>query len=149
MALQVMGKGLDSSCIAPSLRRMLSVRLVIIGTIVAIVPLFTSLLFKALTLLTLVFYLTACIFTMDDIAQVSVIPVSPSVTFLRWSETTSRVPTWTLPVVKLMTPCFVIMVECRVNHGCCVQHCLEALHMGINFFVVLWQVGGELIDKHP
>jgi hypothetical protein len=133
-----MGKGLHFSSIAPSLRRTLSVRLVIIGTIVVIVPLFTSLLFKVLTLLTLVFDPAACIFAVDDIVQVSAIPVSPSATFLRWSETASWVPVWTLPVVKLVTPCFIITVECWVNHGCCVLHRLEVLHMRVNFFVVLW-----------
>jgi hypothetical protein len=94
-------------------------------------------------------HLAACIFAADDIVQVSVIPISPSATFLRWSETTSQVPAQTLPVVKLMTQCFVVMVECRVNNGCCIQHRLEALHMCINFFVALRQVGIELIDEHP
>jgi hypothetical protein len=84
-----MGKCPDSSYIAPSLKRTLSVRLVIIVTILGIVLLFTSLLFKALTLLTPVFYPAACIFTVDDVAQVSVIPVLPSAAFLRWSETAS------------------------------------------------------------
>jgi hypothetical protein len=121
---------------------MLSVRLVIIGTVVVILPLFTSLLFKALVLQTPVFDLAACILAADDVVQVSVIPASPSATFLRWSETASRVPTWTLPVVKLVTTCFIITVECWVNHGCYIQHHFEVLHVCINFFVVLWQVGG-------
>jgi hypothetical protein len=146
--LQVVGKGLDSSCIAPTFRRTLLVRLFIIVTIVIIVPLFTLLLFKALVLLTPVFDLTACIFAADDVVQVSVIPVSPSAVFLWWSEIASQVPAWTLLVAKLMTPCFIIMVECRVNHGCCIQHHLEVLHMCINFFIVLWQVGSELINEH-
>jgi hypothetical protein len=60
----------------------LSVRLVIIGTIVIIVPLFTPLMFKALTLLTPVFDLAACISAVDDIVQISVIPISPSAVFL-------------------------------------------------------------------
>jgi hypothetical protein len=144
-----MGKGLDSSCITPSFGRVLSVRLVIIGTIIVIVPLFASLLFKALTLLTPVFDPVVCIAVVDNIMEVSVIPVSPSAMFLRWSETTSRVPTRTLSVVKLMTPCFVITVKCWVNHGCYIQHLLEAPHVCINFFIILWQVGSELIDEHP
>jgi hypothetical protein len=125
------------------------VRLVIIGTIVVIVPLFKSLQFKALTLLTPVFDPVACISTADDVMQISVIPVLPLATFLWWSDIASRVSTWTLLVVKLMTLCFVIMIECRVNHGFYVQHRLEALHMCINFFIVFWQVGSELIDEHP
>jgi hypothetical protein len=68
---------------------MLSVRLVVIGTIVVIVPLFTSLLFKALTLLTLVFDQTMCILAAYDVVQVSVIPVLPSAAFLQWSEAAS------------------------------------------------------------
>jgi hypothetical protein len=84
-----MGKVLDSSCIAPSFRRTMSVRLVTIGTIVVIVPLFTSLLFKALALLTLGFDPFACIFAADDIAQISFIPISPLAAFLWWSESVS------------------------------------------------------------
>jgi hypothetical protein len=56
-----MGKSLDSSCIMPSFGRTLSVRLVIIGTIVVIVPFFTPLLFKALVLLMSVFDAAMCI----------------------------------------------------------------------------------------
>jgi hypothetical protein len=57
-----MGKGFDSSCIMPSFGGTLSMRLVMIGTIVIIAPLLTSLLFKALVLLTQVFVLASCIF---------------------------------------------------------------------------------------
>jgi hypothetical protein len=78
-----MGKCLDSSCITPSFRRMLSVRLVVIGTIVVIVPFFTLLFFKKLTLLMLVFDLEACISSVDDISQISVIQASPSTAFLQ------------------------------------------------------------------
>jgi hypothetical protein len=61
---------------------MLTVRLVIIGTIEVIVPFFTLLLFKALALLTLVSYPAVCIFVVDDVAQISIILVSSSATFL-------------------------------------------------------------------
>jgi hypothetical protein len=125
------------------------VRLVIIGTIVVIIPFLSLLLFKALALLMPVFYPTMCISVMDDIVQISIIPVSSSAAFLRWSEPACRVPVLNLSVVKLMTLCFIITVECRDNHGCCVQHRLESFHMCINFFVVLWQVGSQLIDEHP
>jgi hypothetical protein len=117
------------------------VRLVIIGTIVVIVPFFMPLLFETLTLLTLVFDPTSCISAADDVAQILVIPVSPSGMFLWWSETACQVPMWTLPVVMIMTLCLIIMVECRVHHGCCIQHRLVSLHMGSNFLIVFWQVG--------
>jgi hypothetical protein len=84
-----MGKCLDSPYIAPFLRSALLVRLVVTGTIIIIVSLFTLLLFKALMLLMLVFDLAACIFAVDDVTQVSVIPVLPSAEFLRWSEIAS------------------------------------------------------------
>jgi hypothetical protein len=84
-----MGKGLDCSCIAPSFGRMLLVRLVVIGTIVVIVPRFTLLLFMPLTLLTPVFDQAMCIFALDGITQVLIVPVSPLAAFLRWSETAS------------------------------------------------------------
>jgi hypothetical protein len=117
---------------------MLSVRLVIIETIVVIVPFFMLILFKALTLLTPVFNPTVCISIADDVVQILVIPVSSSATFVRWSETACHVPVRTLLVVRLVTPCFIIMVECQVHHGCCVQHCLKALHVCIEFFIILW-----------
>jgi hypothetical protein len=124
-------------------------RLVIIGTIVVIVPFFTLLLFKALALLTLVFNPSMCISAADDVMQISVILVSSSAVFLWWSETACRVPMRTLPVVMLMTPCFIITVEHWVNHYCCIQHHVEVLHVCVNFFIVFWQVEGELIDEHP
>jgi hypothetical protein len=144
-----MGKSFDSSYIVPSFGRMLSMRLVIIGTVVVIVPFFTLLLFKVLVLLPSVFNPAACISAADDITQISIILISSSAAFLWWSETASRVNIRTLLVVMLVTSCFIIMVECWVNHGCCVQHHLEALYVCVDFFLVLWQVGGELIDKHP
>jgi hypothetical protein len=61
---------------------MLSMRLVIIGTTVIIVPLFTLLLFEALTLLTPVFNPATCISAVDDITQISVIPISFLAAFL-------------------------------------------------------------------
>jgi hypothetical protein len=85
--LQVLGKSLDSSCIVAPFRRMLSVRLVIIGTIVVIVPFFMLLLFKALTLLMPIFNLVVHISTANDVMQISVLPVSSSAMFLRWGDT--------------------------------------------------------------
>jgi hypothetical protein len=75
---------------------------------------------------------------MDDVVQISVITISPLAVFLQWSETAGRVPMRPLPVVKLMTPCFAVTVEGRVNHGCRVQHRLEALYVCIDFFIVFW-----------
>jgi hypothetical protein len=58
----------------------MSVRLVMIGTIVIVIPFFTLLLFEAL----------AVLFdsTVDDVMQISIIPVPSSTVFLQWSETT-------------------------------------------------------------
>jgi hypothetical protein len=126
----------------------LSIRLVVEGIIIVIVPLITSFLLNALMLLAPVVNPVISISAADDIAQVSIIPIPPSAMLLRWSETAGRVPAWTLSVVKLMTLYFAITVEDRVNHGCCVQHHLEALYMHIDFFIVFRQVGCELIDEH-
>jgi hypothetical protein len=114
------GKGFDSSWVAPSFKGVLSVRLVIEGTIIVIVPLITSLLLDALMLLAPVVNLVMWISLVDDVAQVSVIPIMPLAAILQRSETTGRVPTQTLLVVKLMTPYFTVTVEDRVNHSCCV-----------------------------
>jgi hypothetical protein len=101
----------------PPFGRTISVRLVVIGTVVVIAPFFMLPLFKALTLLTLVFNPVVCISIVDDVMQISVVSVSSSVALLRWSEIACRVPMLTLPVVRLVTSCFIIMVECRVNHS--------------------------------
>jgi hypothetical protein len=138
-----MEKSFDSSWVA------LSVRLVIKGSIIGIVPLITSFLLNALTLLVSVVNSIACISAADGATQISDIPIPPSVAFLRWSETAGRVPMWTLSVVRLMTPYFTVTVEDRVNHGCCVQYRLEALYMCIDFFIVFRQVRCELVDEHP
>jgi hypothetical protein len=94
----------------------------VMGPIVIIVPFFMLLLFKMLMLQTLVFYPATCISAGEDVMQISVIPILPSVVFLRWSETACRVPVQTLSVVMIMTPCLIITVERRVHHGCCVEH---------------------------
>jgi hypothetical protein len=62
-----MGKGYDSSWVVPYFRGVLSVRLVIEGTIIVIVPLITSFLLNALTLLLPVVNLIACISVADDV----------------------------------------------------------------------------------
>jgi hypothetical protein len=117
---------------------MLSVRLIVIGIVVGIVSFFTLLLFKALVLLASVFNPATCISTVDDVVQISVIPVSFSAAFLRWSESARRVPMGTMSVVMLMNPCFILTVERWVNHNCCVQHRLETLYVCVDFFVVFW-----------
>jgi hypothetical protein len=92
------------------------VRLVVIGTIV-IDHFFTLLLFKAPALLTPVFDPDVCISAADDVAQILIIRVLSLAVFHRCSETACRVPVRTLSVVNLMTSCFVITVECWINHG--------------------------------
>jgi hypothetical protein len=144
-----MGKSFESSWVAPSFRRALLVRLVIDGTMTVIVPLMTPLLLNVLTLLTPVVNPVVCISAVDDVMQISVISIPPSVVFLRWSDTAGRVPALTLSVVKLVTPYFTIMIEDQVNQGCCVQHGPEVLYMRIDFFIVFRQVGCELVNEHP
>jgi hypothetical protein len=63
----------------------LSVRLVVVGTIIIIVPLITLLLFHALLLSAQVFDPVACISTTDDVAQVTVVPTTDSAALFRWS----------------------------------------------------------------
>jgi hypothetical protein len=60
----------------PPLGRTLSVRFIIIGTIVVIVPFFMLLLFKTLTLLATVFDPIVCISAIDDVrkSQSSYVP---------------------------------------------------------------------------
>jgi hypothetical protein len=79
---QVMGKWFHSFT-GPSFRGVLSLRLVIEGTIIIIVPLVTSFLFGAVSFLALIFDPARGISTADDVMQVTVIMVSPLAMFLR------------------------------------------------------------------
>jgi hypothetical protein len=99
---------------------MLLERLVVERTIVVIVHFITPLLLDVLTLLALAVNLAACVSAVDDITQVSVFPIMPSAVLLWWSETAGRVSMWTMSVVKILTLCFIVMVENWVNHGSCV-----------------------------
>jgi hypothetical protein len=143
-----MREGFDSSFIAPPFRGTLSVRLVVEGTIIIIVPLVVSFPFDAVSFLEPNFDLSACISIVDDVVQVSIIPVSSVTTFLRWSETAGQVPTWTLTLVRVLTSYFVAPLKNLVHFGSCIQHCLDALNLRVDFFVVLRQVGCGLVDDH-
>jgi hypothetical protein len=123
--------------------------LVVEGAIIIIAPLVMSVLFGMVSFLASTFDLVTGIFVADDVMQVTVIPVSPSVTFLRWSQTTGRVPSQILLMVRIQTPHITATLGNRVHHGCCVQHCLEALNMHVDFFIIFRQMGCELIDEHP
>jgi hypothetical protein len=117
-----MGKSFDSSWVVPSFKKALLVRLVVEGSIVVIVCLITSFLLNMLMLLTSAVNLIVCSSAAYDVMQILVILILPLATFLWWSDTASQVSTWTLLVVRLVTPYFTIMVEDWVNHGCCVQY---------------------------
>jgi hypothetical protein len=113
----------------------MSMRLVIEGTIIIIVPLIMLFLLNALSLLASVVYLTTCISAVDDIAQLVIVLMTPSAMLLGWSEAACRVPMGTLPVVKLVTLDSVFAVVDWVHHCCCVQHRLEAIDMRVDFFI--------------
>jgi hypothetical protein len=72
----------------PSFRGALSVRLVVEGTIIVIVPLISSFLLNALTLLVPDVNPVTCTSTADDVTQILVILIPPLVMFLWWIETT-------------------------------------------------------------
>jgi hypothetical protein len=85
-----MEKCFDSS-IAPSFKGALSVRLVVEGVIIIMIPLVVLFLFGTVSFLVPVFDPATGISIADHIAQVTVIPASPSTTFLRWRQSTGRV----------------------------------------------------------
>jgi hypothetical protein len=115
-----MGESFDSTWIMPSFRGVLPVRLVIVGTTIIIVPLIALFLFHVLSLSTPIFDPITCISVATDVTQVTIVPTTPSVTLLRWSDAASWVPVRPLPVVKLVTPVSVFTVVDWVSHGCCV-----------------------------
>jgi hypothetical protein len=75
---QVAGENVDSSQITSFFKGALSVRLVVVGTIIirGQHTLFKSLLLRALSFLAPVFNLAACISVMIDVMYVAVIPIS-------------------------------------------------------------------------
>jgi hypothetical protein len=52
-------------------------------------------------------------------------------------------------VVIIVTPVSVPLIVGWVRYRCCVQHCLQALNMCLDLLIILWYMGGDLIDKHP
>jgi hypothetical protein len=104
----------------PSFKGVLSVRLVIEGAIIIIVPFIASFLLNTLSPLAPTFYPAACISAADDVAQISVVPITPSTALLRWSEATGQILTGTLPVIKLMTHGSVFLTVDWVHYGCCI-----------------------------
>jgi hypothetical protein len=109
-------------------------RLVIEGIVIIIVPFVASFLFNVISLLAAVFNLVACVSTMNDVLQVRVVPVLSSATLLQRRETYSRVPMWALAVVRILTMLSISALEYQVHHGGCVQHCLEAFNLRVDFF---------------
>jgi hypothetical protein len=77
---------LDTSWNVSSFRRILSVRLIVVGVIVVVVPLVTQLLLITLLFSALVFYPVACISATDGIRQVTIVPAMPSPMHLWWSD---------------------------------------------------------------
>jgi hypothetical protein len=55
----------------------------------------------------------------------------------------------TLLVVIIVTPVFVLLIVDWVRYHCYVQHRLEAFNVRIDFLIIFWQMGGDLIDEHP
>jgi hypothetical protein len=80
--LQVMGKGFDSSWITSPLRGALSVRLVIEGAIIIIVPFVMPFSLEAVSLLVPIFNLAVHVSVTDGDKQVTVILITPSTTLL-------------------------------------------------------------------
>jgi hypothetical protein len=112
------------------------VRLVKVRTIIIIVSLIALFLLDALSLSVPFFDPTACISVTDDVTQVVVVPTILSTALLQWSDSTSRVPTGTLLVVRLMTLVSILMTVDWIHHGCCVQHHLQELDMRADFFII-------------
>jgi hypothetical protein len=96
-------------------------RLIVVRTIVVIVSFIVPFVLDVISLLAPVFYLVACIFVVDNIAQVAVVLISFSVTLLRGSDAIGRVPAWALTVVRVLT----LPLSPRSSVGC------------------------ELVDDHP
>jgi hypothetical protein len=92
---------------------MLSMRLVIVGAIIVIVPLLSLLLLVTLPISASVFNPIACISATNDITQVAVVSPMPSTVLLRWGDAAGRVPTGTTLV-------FIMSVMDWIRYGCCV-----------------------------
>jgi hypothetical protein len=90
-----------------------------------------------------------CIFAVNDVAQFMVVPATPSAVLLLWSDAAGWVPMGTQSVVILVTPIFVLLVVDYICHGCYVQLHLQAFDMCVDFFIIFWQMEGDLIDEDP
>jgi hypothetical protein len=142
-----MGERFDPIIIVSSFRGMVSVRLIVEGTIIVITHFIAAFMLNVVSLLASVFNPLMCIFVMDNVAQIHVVSLS---TALLWgSVTAGRVPAWALAVVRILTPSSNSMLNGWVNHSSCIQHCLEVFDLCIYLLDVFRQQGGNLINDHP
>jgi hypothetical protein len=125
------------------------VRVIVVRTIIIIVPFVTSFTFDVISFLAPVFNSVEHISATDNITQVPVVLVLFSTVLLQGSDVAGRVSAWALAVVRILTLTPVSMCKGRVNHGRCVQHCLEALDLRIDLLAIFRQQGGKLINDHP
>jgi hypothetical protein len=126
---------------------MLPVGLVVVGAIVIAVPFLASFVLDAVSLLAPVFNSVAHVSIVDDITQVSPVPIS--IALLWWSDVASRVPMLAWAVVSVLTPPSVSMFRGRVLNDSYIHHGLEVLNLRIDLFIVFRQQGCQLIDDHP
>jgi hypothetical protein len=115
------------------------VGLIVVRAIVIMVPFLTSFALNAVSLLVPVFNLVVCISVVNNVTQLSFIPISAM--HLQGSDAACRVPAWALAVVKSLAPPFVSVLESGVLHGRCIQRGLEALDLRINLLTVFRQQG--------
>jgi hypothetical protein len=125
------------------------VRLVVVRTTIIIVPFLTLFLLLTLSISSLAFDSAVCITGVDDVVYITGVSVVSSDTLPMCSDAAGRVPTKTLPVVTVMTPVTALLVVDRILYHRHVQHCLEPLNMRIDLFIILGEMGGDLVDQDP
>jgi hypothetical protein len=116
----VSGISLDTSWNVSPFWRTLSVRLVIVGAIIVIVPLIALLLLITHPISAPIFNPVACISAADDVSHVTVLSAMPSTMLLWGSDATGRVPMRRMPVVILVTQVLVLLVMDWIHYSCCV-----------------------------
>jgi hypothetical protein len=98
-----------------------------------------------LSISVLAFYSAMCICGVDDIMLVVVVPVEYSALLRLGSDAAGWVPMKAFLVVTIMTPVSVLPVIDWIRYHCCNQRRLEPLDMCIDLFIILGEMGGDLM----
>jgi hypothetical protein len=124
------------------------VGIVIVRAMVIVVPLVVMFMVGVISILVMILDLVACIIGTNGIPQV-LSTLTLAALIQRERHVASRVPTWDLVMVEVLTSPPISSVKGRVHHCSNIQHRMEVLDLRVYIHAILRQQGCEFIDYDP